>query len=241
MDARRLHQNIAEIMEAAAACGASTAAAGNFSARRPPCSGTAPELRRNTPTKGKCSAARPGSRCGNSPAASIRRRIAPRPGRETRRFLSAVTLRGWWCSTKPCRLFAPRIYSIEDEHGAASRLLLAELRRRALEAGLDIISCACPLSRRKSWSICSFPPSGWDSPPPILGTRRISRFTDGFTLPASPTRRGCAPAASCSPLIAVRPENCSARRSPSLRKPKPLMTLWKHSISPLWIGKGQPF
>ena len=39
----------------------------------------------------------------------------------------------------------PRIYSIEDEHGAASRLLLAELRRRALEAGLDVISCSCPL------------------------------------------------------------------------------------------------
>lgn len=39
-----------------------------------------------------------------------------------------------------------RIYAIEDEYGAASRLLLAELRGRALAAGLEIITCACPLS-----------------------------------------------------------------------------------------------
>ena len=34
-----------------------------------------------------------------------------------------------------------RVFSVEDEHGAASRLLLGDLRRRALDAGLDIVTC----------------------------------------------------------------------------------------------------
>ena len=39
-----------------------------------------------------------------------------------------------------------RIYLIDDEWGAASRLLLHALRSSALSAKLDIISCYCPLS-----------------------------------------------------------------------------------------------
>lgn len=40
----------------------------------------------------------------------------------------------------------PRIYAVEDDYGAASRLFFTELRQRALAAGLDIITCACPLA-----------------------------------------------------------------------------------------------
>lgn len=67
-------------------------------------------------------------------------------GREQKRFLSAVTPEGMIGFPETLTTLCPRIYSLEDEHGAASRLLLEALRERALAAGLDIISCACPLS-----------------------------------------------------------------------------------------------
>lgn len=66
-------------------------------------------------------------------------------GRETRRFLSAITPDGPVIFHETLQTLCSRIYSIEDEYGASSRLLLAELRRLALEAGLEIITCACPL------------------------------------------------------------------------------------------------
>lgn len=68
------------------------------------------------------------------------------PGRERRRFLSAVTPEGIVTFHETIQTLCPRIYAVEDEHGAASRLLLEDLRHRALEAGLDIITCACPLA-----------------------------------------------------------------------------------------------
>lgn len=71
---------------------------------------------------------------------------APQPGTETRRFLSAVTPNGLIIFHETLQALCPRIYAIEDEYGAASRILLSELRQRALSAGLDIITCACPLS-----------------------------------------------------------------------------------------------
>ena len=67
------------------------------------------------------------------------------PGKERRRFLSAVTPEGIVTFHETIQALCPRIYAVEDEHGAASRLLLGDLRRRALDAGLDIVSCACPL------------------------------------------------------------------------------------------------
>ncbi|MCI8554316.1 MAG: hypothetical protein HFJ80_05155 [Clostridiales bacterium] len=67
-------------------------------------------------------------------------------GREWRRFLSAVTPEGLMTFHDTLQALCPRIYSLEDEYGAASRLLLSELRERALEAGLEIVTCACPLA-----------------------------------------------------------------------------------------------
>lgn len=67
-------------------------------------------------------------------------------GREWRRFLSAVTPQGMLTFHETLQSLCPRIYSLEDEYGASSRLLLAELRQRALDAGLEIFTCACPLS-----------------------------------------------------------------------------------------------
>ncbi len=67
------------------------------------------------------------------------------PGRETRRFLSAVTPEGVIVYHETLQSMCPRIYSVEDDHGASSRLLLDELRKRALDAGHDVISCYCPI------------------------------------------------------------------------------------------------
>ena len=71
---------------------------------------------------------------------------AGKTGTEKRRFLSAVTPNGLIIFHETLQALCPRIYAIEDDYGAASRILLSELRQRALNAGLDIISCACPLS-----------------------------------------------------------------------------------------------
>lgn len=69
-----------------------------------------------------------------------------RGGRESRRFLSAITPEGEMVFYSTLKALCPRLYVIEDEYGAAGPLLLDELRRHALQNGWDIISCACPLS-----------------------------------------------------------------------------------------------
>lgn len=67
------------------------------------------------------------------------------PGKEKRRFLSAITPDGDSAFHETIQHLCPRIYSIEDEQGASSRLLINELRQRALQAGHDVLSCYCPL------------------------------------------------------------------------------------------------
>lgn len=67
-------------------------------------------------------------------------------GQEAVRFLSAVTNKGETVFSSTAKTLCDRIWLIDDAYGAASRLLLASLRSHALEAGLDIISCYCPLS-----------------------------------------------------------------------------------------------
>ncbi len=66
-------------------------------------------------------------------------------GNETRRFLSAVTPEGNVIFYDTLQALCPRIYSIEDEYGAASRLLINELKVRAMDAGYDVITCYCPI------------------------------------------------------------------------------------------------
>lgn len=69
-----------------------------------------------------------------------------RRGKESVRFLSAVTNLGQVQFDETALLLCDRIYHIEDNYGAVSRLFLNLLRSAALEAGLDVISCYCPLS-----------------------------------------------------------------------------------------------
>ncbi len=66
-------------------------------------------------------------------------------GRITHRFLSAVTPEGLIVFYETLQALCPRIYSIEDDHGAASALLLSELARQAEKRGIEGIVCPCPL------------------------------------------------------------------------------------------------
>lgn len=62
------------------------------------------------------------------------------------RLLCAMTASGYLLFSDTARLLADRIVLIEDEYGPSSSLLLASLRRRALEAGCAVLSCPSPMA-----------------------------------------------------------------------------------------------
>lgn len=81
-------------------------------------------------------------------------------GRLTHRFLSAVTPDGLVTFEETLQALCPRIYTIEDEQGAASRVLLEDVARYAQLAGVDGIVCPCPLSLDTSAEHLLFPSVG---------------------------------------------------------------------------------
>lgn len=66
-----------------------------------------------------------------------------RRGSEKLRFLSAVTDKGVFMFRDTPRILCDRIYVMEDDCGAASRIFMNTVRRTALDYGLDIITCRC--------------------------------------------------------------------------------------------------
>ncbi len=66
-------------------------------------------------------------------------------GSERIRFLSAVSDKGVFVFNKTAKILAHHIYVIEDETGASSRIFMNTVRKSALEHGLDIITCRCPV------------------------------------------------------------------------------------------------
>lgn len=66
-------------------------------------------------------------------------------GRETKRFLSAVTPKGLTTFTDTLTALCPKLYIIEDKDGSVADLLMTRWRQSALDAGLDIITCRCPV------------------------------------------------------------------------------------------------
>ena len=66
-------------------------------------------------------------------------------GRETRRFLSAVTPRGLVFRDDTLLDAADRFFIIDDRFSAAAKIIIAAIRYSAIELGLDVISCVCPL------------------------------------------------------------------------------------------------
>lgn len=69
-----------------------------------------------------------------------------RTGKEKIRFFSAVTNQGVVAFTDSAKRLCERIFLVNDEYGAVSRMVLQAVRSAALAAGHDVVSCYCPLS-----------------------------------------------------------------------------------------------
>lgn len=67
------------------------------------------------------------------------------PGTEKIRFLSAVTENGVFFFNETPKILCDRIYFVDDECGAVSRIFMGTVRKKALEYGFDIITCHCPV------------------------------------------------------------------------------------------------
>lgn len=126
----------------------------------------------------------------------------------------------------------PRIYAVEDEHGAASRLLLAELRARALAAGLEIITCACPLSPYDKLEHLLIPSLGLGFTTsggchkadfPVYRRIHAARFTDADRLRQKRQilsfNRRAAPGASCRGGLHRRRRQACPRSDGGLQHP----------------------
>lgn len=140
MDAGQLHKQAPEIIAATDANSAMHARCRKFLGAAASLLGDSARI------QGECTDTAKVVRCAERIAAREFGGSAEKPGTEKRRFLSAVTPNGLMVFHETLQALCPRIYAVEDEYGAASRILLSELRQRALNAGLDIITCACPLS-----------------------------------------------------------------------------------------------
>lgn len=80
-------------------------------------------------------------------AAHLAKREFPsknRQGKETLRFLTAVTPDGVVNLFDSVTASYSRVFAIEDEYGIG-KTLVSKLRSAALSAGYDVISCNCPL------------------------------------------------------------------------------------------------
>ncbi|MEG1205372.1 MAG: hypothetical protein RSD74_02955 [Angelakisella sp.] len=84
-------------------------------------------------------------RLATSIAAKEFPKAAQRRGTERVRFVSGITNVGLLTFEDTIAAIAPRRYIIDDNWGAASSLLLSSLRQLALESGLEVITCCCPL------------------------------------------------------------------------------------------------
>lgn len=81
-------------------------------------------------------------------------------GRLTHRFLSAVTPEGPVVFHETVQALCPRIYTIEDDHGAAASLFLTEIACHAQNKGIDGIVCPCPLAPEEGPEHLLFPSIG---------------------------------------------------------------------------------
>lgn len=85
-------------------------------------------------------------RCAAGIMAREARPTGKTKGRESVRFLSAITDKGPTFFHETAQCLCGRLYLIDDDYGAASRQLLACLRSQLLDGGYDVISCYCPLA-----------------------------------------------------------------------------------------------
>ncbi|MDL2234490.1 hypothetical protein LJC63_13070, partial [Ruminococcaceae bacterium OttesenSCG-928-L11] len=81
-------------------------------------------------------------------------------GRERIRVFSAVTNEGVVAFTDSIKQLGQRLYLINDEYGAVSRVVLQTLRTAALAAGYDILCGYCPLSPFEKLEYLFIPETG---------------------------------------------------------------------------------
>ena len=81
-------------------------------------------------------------------------------GRLTHRFLSAPTPDGLVTFHETLQALCPRIYTVEDDHGAASSMFLDEIARYAQNHGVNGIVCPCPLAPEAGPEHVLFPSLG---------------------------------------------------------------------------------
>ncbi len=66
-------------------------------------------------------------------------------GTEKQRLLSAVTGKGVFFLEQTPKILCERIYVLDDDAGAFSRIFLSTVRKFAIERGFDIITCRCSI------------------------------------------------------------------------------------------------
>ncbi len=67
-------------------------------------------------------------------------------GTEHKRFVSCITSEGVELNMDAFDIYCDRVTVIRDKTGAASRRIIDRVRRYALSAGYDVISCLCPMN-----------------------------------------------------------------------------------------------
>ena len=73
-------------------------------------------------------------------------KLIGRVGTETKRFVSCITADGVELNMEAFDIFCDNIVVLVDKTGACSRIITDRLRRYALSAGYDVISCLCPMN-----------------------------------------------------------------------------------------------
>ena len=81
-------------------------------------------------------------------------------GCEKRRFLSSICSEGIVTLEETPALLCRKLYLIEDDCGAVTQALLSELRRLALDAGHEVISCFCPMAPKEKLEHLLIPSAG---------------------------------------------------------------------------------
>lgn len=113
-------------------------------------------------------------------------------GKETKRFLSAVTPKGVFMNYDTIKSQCSRVIAVYDEYGAASAQLLKLLRGYALGIGLDTTVCCCPTNPDKiehliipEKELCIFTSNSYHPAPPEADRKiHTRRFSDSEELRA---------------------------------------------------------
>ncbi len=65
---------------------------------------------------------------------------------EKKRFISAITPKGFICFTDTIKKLCDRVYILKDPYGGVSEAFIKEIRKSLLEKGFGIYSCISPLT-----------------------------------------------------------------------------------------------